>query len=178
MTSAACNDFLSHANKEESDFSSLMRRLFEAQDRAKHQRMNLCSDTNTAPIVVNATYPNGVCGWNERLPADTEFDTNPCSKLSHDQIKIGQSLTTKNRLLILNSMEGIHHSGGFLQLPVFGYHLLFSVSEEVSGQFSQFAKNGNLRRCWDFSLPVSLDETLFKGYARRFINGYVPKFCK
>ena len=175
-TSASCNDFLSHANKEESDFASLMRRLFEAQDRAKHQRMNLCSDTKTAPIVVNTTYPNGTCAWNERLPADSKFDENPCSKLSHDQIKIGQCITTKNRLLILNSIEGIHNSAGLLQLPVFGYHLLFSVSEEVSGQFSQFVKNGQLRRCWDFSIPVSLNETLFKGYARRFINGYVPKF--
>jgi len=46
----------------------------------------------------------------------------------------------------------------------------------VSGKFGALARQGQLLRCWDFSLPEQLDATLWNGYARRYINAYIPRF--
>ncbi len=32
-----------------------------------------------------------------------------------------------------------------------------------------------MKRAWDFGLPDAVDAPLFNGYARRYINGYVPQ---
>jgi CRISPR-associated protein Csm1 len=61
---------------------------------------------------------------------------------------------------------------------VFGYGVAFTQSEEVTGKFGALAKDGSLQRCWDFSLPDKLTDTLWHGYARRFINAYVPRFSE
>lgn len=63
-----------------------------------------------------------------------------------------------------------------LEVPVFGYGIAFTQSEDDSGKFGALAHDGNLLRCWDFSLPDNLNATLWNGYARRFINAYVPRF--
>jgi CRISPR-associated protein Csm1 len=62
-----------------------------------------------------------------------------------------------------------------LKIPVFGYHISFAESEDAQGKFGAEAKNGNLLRAWDFSLPEFADQVLWNGYARRCINAYVPK---
>ena len=59
-------------------------------------------------------------------------------------------------------------------MTVFDYHISFAKSEEKQGKFGEQAKNGNLLRAWDFSLPKSADAALWNGYARRNINAYVP----
>jgi CRISPR-associated protein Csm1 len=63
-----------------------------------------------------------------------------------------------------------------LKIDIFGYHICFAKSEEDQGKFGEQAKNGNLIRAWDFSLPKSAGQALWNGYARRTINAYVPLF--
>ena len=63
-----------------------------------------------------------------------------------------------------------------LKISIFGYHISFAEIEEDQGKFGEQAKNGNLLRAWDFSLPKSADQALWNGYARRTINAYVPLF--
>ncbi len=63
-----------------------------------------------------------------------------------------------------------------LRLDIFGYRVNFTESEEDTGRFGNEARNGNLVRAWDFSLPESYDAPLWNGYLRRHINAYVPCF--
>jgi CRISPR-associated protein Csm1 len=57
--------------------------------------------------------------------------------------------------------------------------MAFTASEDASGKFGDVARERMLRRCWDFAAAQSDDDTgeqsLWNGYARRFISGYVPR---
>jgi len=170
---ASCNDLL------KGRFKALMQALFGQLERAKLQRFDL-TGTAPAPAVFNVSYPMGVCQYNNKLPADKAEGGNKASAaLSRDQIKLGSALTHQDRLLIVR--EDTELGGGnltLLEVPVFGYRVAFTHSEEVTGKFGALAKDGNLLRCWDFSLPATMTDTLWNGYARRFINAYVPHFSE
>ena len=163
---ANCNDFLAKR------FKGLMEELFADLERAKLSRFNLTGD---APKVFLTDYPLGVCQYNNRLPRDKPEGDKASARLSRDQIAIGKALAQQDRLLIVRGDADLH-SVTVLETPVFGYRIGFTRSEEVTGKFGELAGNGQLRRCWDFSLPENLSDTLWHGYARRYINAYVPQF--
>lgn len=169
---ASCNDLL------RGRFKTLMQSLFAALDRAKLQRFDLTAPAANA--VFEVSYPHGICQYNSKLPADKPEGSNKASAaLSRDQITLGSALTREDRLLIVRQDTDL--SGGKLtrlEVPVFGYGIVFTQSEEVTGKFGALAKDGSLQRCWDFSLPENLDDTLWNGYARRFINAFVPRFSE
>ena len=158
-------------------FANLMRRLFEALAEAKARRLDLCGAQPPAPIFTDflARFDpdKGECAVDGRSPAVKPLgDTGRyVSALAADQIKVGEQLAHRERVLITTSPLG---QG--LDLPLFGYHLQFTADEETSGRFGPIARDGRLRRAWDFGLPQAGDEPLFQGYARRFINAYVPRF--
>ncbi|MCM8579325.1 type III-A CRISPR-associated protein Cas10/Csm1, partial [Accumulibacter sp.] len=62
-----------------------------------------------------------------------------------------------------------------LGLDYFGYRLAIVPSAEESGKYGELARNGTLLRVWDFD-AAEADGTLWRGYARRFVNSYVPRF--
>jgi hypothetical protein len=62
-----------------------------------------------------------------------------------------------------------------LGLDYFGYRLAIVRSGEESGKYGELARNGTLLRVWDFD-AAEADGTLWRGYARRFVNSYVPRF--
>lgn len=161
---ASCNDFL------KGRFRSLIKALFADLEEAKLQRFDL---TGAAPAVLDADYPHGACPFNGRLPADSQG----AAPLSRDQITLGTQLARQDRLLIARDAAALH-SGGLrqLEMPVFGYRVAFTGDEDLSGRFGELARQGQLVRCWDFSLPETLDAPLWHGYARRYINAYVPLF--
>lgn len=188
--SASCNDFLLRSNGSadtgaERGFAALRTRLVSQLDQAKHARFDLCR--RGAEVFDDADYAHGPCGYNGRLPADqpARGDQKASCALSRDQIAIGRALVARfERLLIVretNSANLLHGSARLqpLELPLFGYRLAFTAHEEASGRFGDLAASGLLRRCFDFSLPESSDDTgeqpLWNGYARRFISGYVPR---
>lgn len=164
-TPASCNDLQSHR------FKVLTQKLFEALDVAKHRRFDLCGETAS---VRDAAFPHGPCSYHGRYPADqTENGDAPAScALSRDQIAIGEALTRKARLLVLNTADSF---GNPLALDYFGYRLVFAREAEISGHYSELARTGKLVRAWDFDLPEA-DGSCFHGYARRFVNSYVPMF--
>jgi CRISPR-associated protein Csm1 len=180
-TPASCNDFLRKGKDE--GFSLLMKRLVGELEVAKNRRFDLC--VSGGKVFVEAAFPFGPCKWNGRLPADRADDqeTPASCALSRDQVAIGEALVRFDRLLVVD--EGTTRAlftGTRLQLlecNLFGYRLAFTVSEEASGRFGGLAASGELRRCWDFSLPggddLKGDRPLWSGYARRFISGYVPR---
>lgn len=168
---ASCNDFL------KGNFRALMEGLFADLEKAKLQRFDL---TAAQPVAFAADYSGGICQYNGRLPADgAQVQGKASAALSRDQIALGASLTKEDRILVTRDagLLGTHQVRK-LEVPIFGFGIAFTQSEEVSGKFGRLAQEGNLLRCWDFSLPESLSIPLWNGYARRYINAYVPRFTQ
>ncbi|MEF3193997.1 MAG: type III-A CRISPR-associated protein Cas10/Csm1, partial [Halothiobacillaceae bacterium] len=176
---ACANDF--RQGQGESPFRALIKRLFEQLDAAKLTRFGLCGSTPPSAIYQGFLdrFTHGECKIDGRSPAQVQLDGEWISELACDQIMTGKWLASQNRLLISrNRIQPLVDSQSLnqLRLPIFGYHVLFTGAEEVSGKFGGEARSGNLLRAWDFSLPESADAPLWNGYARRAINAFVPKF--
>ncbi|NBC47164.1 MAG: type III-A CRISPR-associated protein Cas10/Csm1 [Gammaproteobacteria bacterium] len=181
---ASCNDFLSapgdQANSHQR-FQTLMKRLFAQLDNAKAQRFDLCGG-DPPPAVFEGfldRFDNrlGACQIDGRSPAELaehhEGGTIALSRLAKDQIDIGNWLTRFERLLVTREAIGQHT----LDVDLFGYRIAFTGDETDSGRFGPAVRDGNLLRAWDFSVPA--DDgwcALWNGYARRYINGYIPRF--
>jgi CRISPR-associated protein Csm1 len=174
--SASCNDFLDKAPTHR--FKALMNGLFADLEKAKLHRFDL---TAAAPTVFAVDYPHGVCMYNNRLPADRDEGSNKASSaLSRDQIAIGKGLSRQDRLLVLRQADDLTSGSNVqpLEVPIFGYTIAFTSDQDSSGKFGKLAQSGALARCWDFSLAKDLNDTLWHGYARRYINAYVPHFSE
>jgi len=173
---ASANDFCRRQGQGHA-FAGLIKNLFEGLEKAKYQRYNL---VQAESAVMEADFKLGVCAWHGRLPADPgpENDEPSCA-LSRDQIMMGLNLTKFNRLLVLREGASEDLKGDEVsELSMFGYRVGFTKEETVSGRFSTLAASGALRRCWDLSLPEDFEAPLWHGYARRYINAYVPKYIK
>ena len=179
-TEAACQDFCRKkaTNDEPSSYRVLIDKLFNELERAKLQRFELCGSSAPMPIFTEYldSFDNnlGVCKIDGRSPAVEKDDDASIGALARDQIKIGHCLANRQRLLITRNSLNIGQ--GELRLAIFGYRIAFVESEEIRGKFSAEAKNGNLLRAWDFSLPETGEQVLWHGYARRNINAYIPRF--
>ena len=178
--SACCNDFLKKQQQEESKttpFQALMEKLIKKLEKAKLQRFDLCNQSSESAVfssfLEQFRSDKGVCQIDGRSPGtQADDDGVSMSDLAHDQIKVGEYLTKYKRFLI--TREELNHKT--LRLPILKYHVSFTEDEEITGRFSRLADEGNLLRAFDFSLPESNDTVLWNGYARRYINGYVPRF--
>lgn len=174
---ARARDFQAGQPDEESPFRRLTKRLFEQLEIVKLQRFRLCGDPPPAPLFeafLDAFHnERGECRIDGRSPATVELEPGVwVSALAKDQIDTGDYLAKRDRVLITRAP--LDH--GTLRLAIFGYHVNFTLGEDITGRFGREAKTGNLCRCWDFSLPSSFDAPLWQGYARRQINAYVPRF--
>jgi CRISPR-associated protein Csm1 len=176
-TEASCNDFRRGKAGKSSPYKALIKKLFEQLDVIKNQRLNLCAAST--PIIFNEfldSFDNdmGVCKIDGKSPASEQIDNDTyIGKLAYDQIESGTWLTKRERILITRQSLGMASA---LKIPIFGYHISFVENEEIQGKFGAQADTGNLLRAWDFSLPETADGALWKGYARRSINAYVPLF--
>lgn len=172
-TPASCADFVS------GNFGALTERLFQELEIAKLQRFDLC-DENTQPVFADflKSFNNdlGVCKINGRYPADPAVSQRhdrkyPLSALANDQICIGEALTKHARLLVCRESDRLPVLG----LDYFGYRLAFVPEQDITGKYGTLASGGNLIRAWDFDAPEK-DGNIWRGYARRFVNSYVPIF--
>jgi CRISPR-associated protein Csm1 len=177
-TEASCNDFRRGKEGKPSPYKKLITKLFEQLEIIKNQRLNLCGNLS-APIIFKDfldSFDNnkGVCKIDGRSPASEQLEQDTyISKLAWDQIEAGHWLTRRERILITRQSLSMTSA---LKIPIFGYHISFAENEDAQGKFGEQAKNGNLLRAWDFSLPQSADQSLWNGYARRTINAFVPLF--
>ncbi|MBF0415317.1 MAG: type III-A CRISPR-associated protein Cas10/Csm1 [Magnetococcales bacterium] len=151
-------------------FKKLINHLFAALDQSKRRRFDLCGTTN--PALFSLDYSGGDCAIDGRRPGTEtwEGDKKIC-RLCSDQIDIGKHLVRLNRLLVTREVV----NDATLSLDYFGYRVTFTKEKEASGQFGSLAREEKLLRAWDFSLPRDGDSPLWQGYARRAINGFVPK---
>ena len=178
---AAARDFR-QADGGQSPFRNLMKKLFEQLETAKMQRFELCGRKPAISVFHGFLdrFVHRECQIDGRSPATREIEKDVwVSTLAFDQIQVGKWLVTEDRLLVTGEPITPRAEGQSLhktELPIFGYHLLFTREEERSGKFGNEASSGNLLRAWDFSLPEDADAPLWDGYARRNINGFVPRF--
>ncbi len=170
-TTASCSDFSSGR------FGELAQRLFSELDAAKHQRFDLTS--GDAPLAFDGFLDDfdnklGVCKINGRYPADHDATGRrgySLSRLADDQVRIGEALTKGGRVLVVRDAGTLP----VLWLDYFGYRLAFVPEAQAAGQYGELARTGALLRAWDFD-PPEADGSLWRGYARRFVNSYVPSF--
>lgn len=153
----------------QSDFSAenfpvLRNSLFNSLEKIKLQRLDLLDSMQS---VQSADYSKGVCPLNHYFPAEI----GGFSKISLDQILIGEHLVKKDRILICDAKSEIYEDQHTkpLHLSIFGYQVVFTQNEEISGKFG----NVDILRFWDFELPENQQSEIWHGYARRYINGYV-----
>lgn len=168
---AACNDFT------QDKFSGLITKLFKQLEKVKLHRFDLCAAQ--APMVFDGfldAFDNEktVCAIDGRSPGIVALEDKWISRLAADQIKVGQYLTGFKRLLI--TRDDLNHNT--LKLPIFGFHVSFTKSEDITGKFGQLARQASLLRAFDFSLPDTADKPLWNGYARRAINAWIPRFTQ
>jgi CRISPR-associated protein Csm1 len=159
---ASCNDFL------KGRFRSLIEALFADLEEAKLQRFDL---TGAAPAVLNADYPHGACPFNGRLPPTARRRA-----LSRDQIALGTQLARQDRLLIARDAAALH-SGGLRQLEM-PCRLPRRLHRRRRPQrpLRRARAPGAARPLLGFQPPRNPRRPLWHGYARRYINAYVPLF--
>ena len=155
---------------EENHYETLVKKLFENLEEQKLKRLDL---TDTTQSVQEVEYPNGVCEMNSFFPAQTGKER---SVISEDQIKIGEMLSKKQRIIIADINADINHKyeTQILKLPIFGFKVIFTNSREDTKEFGYPVKLLQIHRFWDFSLPKDTNAKIWNGYARRYINAYVP----
>lgn len=176
--SACCNDFLKGSGGKR-PFAALIKRLFQRLEEIKLRRFGLCGAQPPTPLFagyLEQFSAHGQCQVDGRSPATCQIAEGVwVSALAADQIIIGQYLTRRDRLLITHDpMSG--QALKSLAIPLFGYHISFTAEATETGWFGSEVRGGNLRRCWDISMPETLEQTLWKGCARRAINGFIPRF--
>lgn len=176
-TEASCNDFRRGKNSQDSPYRQLIDKLIRQMEIIKNRRFDLCAKSAEA-IVFNGfldRFDNtkGVCKIDGRSPATEAFEEDYICRLAKDQMDIGAWLVNPAKQRILISRETLT-LGSEVKIPIFGYHVGFVENEDRQGKFGEQARNGNLLRAWDFSLPdTDPDRALWNGYARRHINAYV-----
>ncbi len=175
---ACCNDFLKGSGGRR-PFADLIKRLFQRLEEIKLRRFDLCGAQPPAPLFagyLEQFSTHGECQVDGRSPATRQVAEGVwVSALAADQIDLGRYLTHRDRLLITRTPP----SGKALKslaTPIFGYTISFTDAAGETGWFGPEARAGNLRRCWDISMPQTLGQPLWNGCARRAINGYVPRF--
>ncbi|RDE79573.1 type III-A CRISPR-associated protein Cas10/Csm1 [Haemophilus parahaemolyticus] len=155
---------------EQANYEKLVKKLFENLEEQKLKRLDL---TDTTQSVQEVEYPNGVCKMNSFFPAQMGKEY---SLISEDQIKIGEMLAKKQRIIIADINAEINHQyeTQILKLPIFGFKVIFTNSREDTKEFGYPVKLLQIYRFWDFSLPKDTNTPIWNGYARRYINAYVP----
>ena len=161
VQSAKCGDF------EQNHYETLVKKLVENLEEQKLKRLDL---TDTTQSVQEVEYPNGVCEMNSFFPAQIGKER---SVISEDQIKIGEMLSKKQRIIISDINADINETQ-ILKLLIFGFKVIFTNSREDTKEFGYPVKLLQIHRFWDFSLPENTNSTIWNGYARRYINAYVP----
>lgn len=161
----------------EKHFPELMKSIFTTLERTKLQRFNLFGNTDVR-AVLDADYSSGCCAWQGRWPADGVIDGEPSCAVTRDQIRIGEALVRSDLIVILDadSQFKAPENAALLSLPIFGYQVLFARSSAFDDVLKTLPMAA-VRRVWDFSMPEKADETLWRGFARRSINGYVPRLA-
>ncbi len=175
---ASCCDFLKGAGGIR-PFAALIKRLFQRLEDIKLRRFELCGPQSPAPLFagyLEQFSAHGECKVDGRSPATRRIaDEVWVSDLAADQMAIGRLLTQRDRVLITH--EPLTGKGlKALTTPIFGYCVSFTDEGGETGWFGPEARSGNLRRCWEISMPETLDQPLWQGCARRAINGYIPRF--
>jgi len=179
---ACCSD-LQSGGREESPYRDLTDRLFASLEEAKLRRFDLC-DAASPPAVFRkylAQFDNSEpCQIDGRLPAETEYGELKVSRLTRDQIALGRALTRQEHSdTLVISRTAWPSRGLHLSIPIFGFQVCMDQHAALTGADTSSSAVGALLRGWDIALPQpDSDASLWRGWARRFVNSYVPYFAE
>lgn len=156
-------------------FNNLTKKLFESLEKNKYQRLNICGQQKIVfeDYLDKSSECGGVCDLDGISPIVYEKDGIKMGALSRDQKNIGDWLPKHSRIVISHE-KLTHKEHGCLETPIFGFYIAFTSDESTTGEFGQLIAEQKILRIWDISLPTSSDTPLWKGYARRNINAYIP----
>ena len=177
---ASCND-LKTGSRQESPYRKLQQRLFEKLEQAKYRRFDLCGETPPPAVFEGylSDFDNelGPCAIDNCLPAAVRTrDGIAISQLARDQIETGRALTEYEVVAI--SRKAIPTQGRFLRLPIFGFHVHFDRLERLRTAANGRSDAKDILRQWDFALaPRASGASLWNGWAKRYVNGFVPRFA-
>lgn len=172
-TVAKPQDFITNATDTPA-FAGLLDKLFAELEVQKYQRLQLWSAERPAVLeqYMDAFVAGEVCEIDGVSPAVGDRHGIALGQLAKDHIAIGDALARYQRIVVTREKLA-----GGLGGDILGLYVHFADAEEISGRFAKEVQNNNLLRCWDFSLPdADGNKPLWKGYARRYINGYVSRF--
>lgn len=158
------------------NFHNLQKRIYRNLEVLKRQRLGLFEQEATSPIL-EKNFPYGVCAWHGQWPADQIDDAQMAScAISRDEIKIGQAIVSTNLMVVLPAHVQVpqRRSVIALELPIFGYRVYF-MRKTAFKDWSRDLDVNDIVRVWDYALPESDNEVFWQDYARRPINGYVPR---
>ncbi|QLB13184.1 CRISPR-associated protein Cas10/Csm1 (subtype III-A) [Bisgaardia hudsonensis] len=170
-TQVVQNDQLSNGNK----FNQLLNTLYEKLEETKLQRLYLTENEQT---VLNVDYSKGICELNHYFPSVK----NNRSSISNDQIKIGELLVKNDYIIVSDYDSEIYKNNQTqsLEMNIFGFGISFSEKDkdkkESASNFGKVTEYQQIHRFWDISIPQNLNKPNWNGYAKRYINAYIPKF--
>jgi len=110
---------------EQNNYEQLVKKLFENLEEQKLKRLDLTDSTHS---VQEENYPNGVCKMNNFFPAQMGKEY---SLISEDQIKIGEMLAKKQRIIIADINAEINHQyeTQILKLPIFDFKVIYITNQ-------------------------------------------------
>ena len=157
---------------EDKRFKQLQKKIGISMSLAKMQQFDLCRNYAGVRGDFYRQYDNtkGICCFDGIMPAEVEVGkyissgensadggTSFACELCMDILSLGENLTGKSCLSVARAPV----KNGFAS-DIFGYYIGWKPA-------------GDDVRIWDISL-LENDKSLFNGYARRYINAYVPRF--
>ena len=126
------------------------------------QKFDLCGKhTSFDDFFKNYDENKGLCCFDGKMPAEEavpNIENGYACRRCLDILSLGEHLTRQNMIYILRSPD----NNGF-KTDILGYYIAWQKSSDAV-------------RVWDISLQKEQDASIFNGYARRYINAYVPRF--
>ncbi len=174
----------------ENGFGFIYAKLSQKLNEKRYQRFDLCNEADSihfkeylkdcAKKENEEEKRNTICVIDgrspatEKLPKKRESDEQKwIGKFARDQLTVGDQITKKSRLWILNKTIP-HESGKWLNLDIFGYKIYFTDQKTEPSSIPEDQQKNLLLRAWDFSLEAEEKKQLPDPIQHRNLNGYVP----
>ncbi len=148
---------------EDKNFFELQKKIYNSLSVAKMQKFDLCNNSiDLTDYFDNYQKDKGICCYDGKMPAEVQVanqEEYACRRCI-DILSLGENLTHQPKIYISKTS-----ADNGLKMDVMGYYICWEQTEDTI-------------RIWDITLPKNNQTSMFNGYARRYINAYIPRFSK
>lgn len=149
---------------ENKNFATLQQAIFQSLSVAKMHKFDLCSNTpEFNDFFDNYDKNMGLCCFDGKMPAEeavSDSDDQYACRRCLDILSLSEHLTRQSCIYIADKPQ----NNGFKN-DILGYYVGWQSTKDAV-------------RIWDISLPNDAARPMFNGYAKRFINAYIPRFTE